>query len=78
MPTDNKKDYLKRFMQDEGMSSAVHGFFRRVFLKSPANKDVQSLAAAWMAKDVFEAAWRELLNYKATEREEKPTGNIGV
>lgn len=72
------KAYIKRFVEDERASEAVRDFFRRVFWRSPKDKSVQSLAAAWMAKEIFEDAWRELMSYKAPEREEKVGGNIGV
>jgi hypothetical protein len=75
---ENRVAHIKRFVQDEQMANALHEFFTRIFLKSPRNKDVQSLAAAWMAKNIFEEAWRELQSYKRVEWEEKPTGNIGV
>ncbi len=72
------KAYIKRFVDDERMSEAVHDFFKHVFLRSPKDKSVQSLAAAWMARELFEDAWRELLSYRVPERREKVERNIGV
>ena len=76
---DEQKEQLKRFLKDQPMSKAVYSLLRSQFLKQPKERDVQFLAASWLAKDLFEEAWKELLKHKGEpEREEKPTGNIGV
>lgn len=78
MPED-KKEQLKRFVNEVEISKAVHTFLVRYFLRPPKNKDVQSLAAAWMAKDLMDAAWRELQNYKnSSESEQKELKQIGL
>lgn len=75
----DRKDKIKNFVNDPEMSRAVHGVLLRIFLKTPANKDVQTLAARWMAKDLLEEGWREFEKYKVdSETEKKELGNIGV
>lgn len=70
---------VKRFIGDEAMCRAIHKTLKRIFNKPPKNKDVQSLAAAWMSKESFDDAWRELQQISKSEaREPKVEGNIGV
>ena len=76
MPQRNEK--LKQFVNDHETAKAVHGLLLRIFLRPPKNRDVQTLAAAWMAKDLLEDAWTELLLYKGDEVEPKAATNIGV
>ncbi len=73
------KEQIKRFMKDETMSRAVRSAIRLIFLKTPKTNDVQTLAAAWLAKDRFEEAWRELTQISKSERGEvKVEENIGL
>ena len=76
---DAKKEAIKRFLDDTEMSKAVFSILRSQFMKAPKDHDVQSLAAAWMAKDIFEEAWKEINKLKQDKaRDEKPTANIGL
>lgn len=76
---DQKKEKIKRFVQDIETERAVHGALLRFFLKSPKERDVQSLAAAWMAKEIFDDAWKEILKLRnEIEQENKNSGNVGV
>ncbi len=73
------KEQIKRFMKDETMSKAIRSALRLIFLKTPKTNDVQTLAAAWLAKDRFEDAWRELTNIAKNEKSEvKVEENIGL
>lgn len=75
----DRKEQLKRFVHDEALNRAVHAVLKQIFLKPPKNKDVQSLAAAWMAKDILEEAWKELLQLGKNEaRNQKVEENIGL
>ena len=61
------------------MSRAVHSFLRIQFLKPTKERDVQYLAALWLTKDLFEEAWKALLNVKQEkERDEKTPQQIGL
>ncbi len=75
---ETRKELLRTFANDEALSRAVHAFLQKTFLKAPTNKDVQSLAAAWMAKDLFEVAWKELINIKNVAPDKKDPIQIGL
>ena len=76
---DSKREAIKRFLNDQETAKAVHGFLVRAFLKPPKERDVQSLAAAWMAKDIFDEGWKEMGKLKSdTEIEKKSPHNPGL
>lgn len=75
----NSKEALKRFLNDAEMVKAVHSVLRTQYLKQPKERDVQFLAAAWLAKDLFEDGWKELLKFKQeAEHEARPPRQIGL
>lgn len=76
---DSKREAIKRFLNDPEMAKAVHGVLLRQFLKAPKERDVQFLAASWIAKDLFDDAWKELARYKQDDaKEEKLVTNPGI
>ncbi len=75
---EERKELLRTFVNDQALSRAVHLFLQKTFLKAPKNRDVQSLAAAWMAKDTFEDAWKELINIKNIAPDKKEPTQIGL
>lgn len=76
---ENRKDKLKTFINDGEMERAVKSVILRVFLKTPSQRDVQTLAARWLAKDLIDDAWRELEKYKSDQlTTKKEVTNIGV
>lgn len=76
---DGRKEAIRRFLSDSEMSKAVHSVLLRQFLKAPKERDVQFLAASWLAKDLFDEAWKELSRLKSeTVNDEKPSGNPGL
>ena len=77
MPTNNET--IKRFLKDTETANAVHSLLRSQFLKSPKERDVQYLAASWLAKELFEEGWKEMLKLGIdNKKEEKIAGNIGL
>ncbi len=75
---DERKEQVKRFINDAAMSRAVHTVLQNIFLRSPKNKDVQSLAAAWMAKENFNDAWKEIQTFKGETVDKKEPSQIGL
>lgn len=74
-----RKDKIQSFLNDPEMAKAVYSVLKRMFLKTPANKDVQTLAAHWIAKDLLDTAWKELERLKVDiNSEKKEVTNIGV
>ncbi len=74
-----RKDKIQSFLNDPDMSKSVYSVLKRIFLKTPNNKDVQTLAAHWIAKDLLDTAWKELERMKVDiNSEEKIITNIGV
>lgn len=75
----SNNEAVKRFLNDAEMSKAVYKVLKHHFLKQPKERDVQFLAASWIAKDLFEEGWKELLKLKTeTEPKEKSLNNIGL
>ena len=61
------------------MAKSVYSVLKRIFLKTPTERDVQTLAAHWIAKDLLDSAWKELGRIKVDiHKEEKAVTNIGV
>ncbi len=79
MPTDQKREVIKRFLNDQETRLAVHSFLKSQFLKPPKNREVQLMAACWLAKDLFDEAWKELARLQEdVVVEQKVVRNIGV
>lgn len=73
------KEHFKRFLQDKSLSTAVYNHLHEYFHRNPKLKDVQSLAAAWLAKETFLEAWKELqIIAESKESEQKDATNIGL
>lgn len=76
---DSKRAAIQHFLNDAETTEAVRGVLVQTFLKAPKQRDVQSLAAAWMAKDLFDEAWKELARLKQEEGSvEKVVSNPGL
>ena len=76
---ESAKAKIKHFLDDEEMTKAVHSILKHRFLRPPVEKDVQFLAASWLAKDLFDEAWKELLRLKNDhKRDEKEPSNVGL
>ncbi len=74
-----RKDKIQSFLNDPEMAKSIHSVLRRTFLKTPKEKDVQTLAAHWLAKDLLDDAWKELERFKVDiNSEEKKITQIGV
>ena len=66
-----KRDRIKRFVNDVETAKAVHGVLLRAFLKPQKDRDVYTLAASRIAIDLLDDAWKELARYKNEEEMEK-------
>lgn len=76
---DAKKEKIRQFVNDPDMERAVHGALLRFFLKAPKERDVQFLAASWVAKEIFDEGWKDLLRLKNdSEKREKPISNLAL
>ncbi len=74
-----KKEDIQRFLNDARLKNAIYGVLLRSFLKPQKDKDVHTLAAARIAIDLLEDAWKDLLNYRKEDvKEEKVVSNFAL
>jgi hypothetical protein len=73
-----QQEKLKRFMTDKVMSSAVYSVLESEFLKVSKDRDVQNLAARFLAIEVINNAWQELRKYEPEELKEKSNNNTNI
>jgi len=59
-----EKSKLRRFISDPGLSAAVRAVLLQSFIKERKEADVYKLAAAKLAIDMLQDAWRELERYR--------------
>ena len=65
---DAQKNKLGRFIEDSVMSDAVREIIEAEITKPTKDRDVQSLAARFMAIEILRDAWKELLKFKTDEQ----------
>ena len=74
-----KKEDIQRFLNDARLKNTIYGVLLRSFLKPQKDKDVHTLAAARIAIDLLEDAWKDLLNYRKEDvKEEKVVSNFAL
>ena len=76
---DNKTAKLTQFANDEMLNSAVRSVFDEIYLKKSEDRDVQNLAARFLANELLEKVWNVLMGYKSDKDvNSKDKGNIGI
>lgn len=74
-----KREKIRKFLNDKGMSEIVKEVLISAFLKPRPQTDIQILAASRIAIDLLEEAWKELKKAGVSEeRENKELRNPGV
>lgn len=71
---------LQKFVADQVMSNAVREVMETFCLQASKDRDVQNLAARFMAIEILNNAWHELEKYQNNEAEENlpVINNIGL
>lgn len=69
---DTQKEKIKRFLQDKVMSDAIKEVLERECLRSSKDRDVQNLAARFLALEIVGSAWKELEKYQNGRTEDTP------
>ena len=76
---ENRIAKLTQFANDEMLNSAVKSVFDEIYLKRSEDRDVQNLAARFLANELLEKVWNVLMGYKSDKDENsKDKGNIGI
>ena len=76
---DTQKEKINRFLIDKVMSDAVKEVLERECLKSSKDRDVQNLAARFLALEIVGLAWKELEKCQMDKvKEDKPLKQIGL
>ena len=76
---ENKIAKLTQFANDEMLNSAVRSVFDEIYLKKSEDRDVQNLAARFLATELLEKVWTNLMGYKAdVKKDDKEKGNLGL
>lgn len=73
-----EREKIKRFIADKSMASAVYNVLLQSFLEEQENKDVQTLAASWLAVERLKLGWKNLERYKQDETDKKLQDNVGL
>lgn len=77
--TIGQQEKLMRFLQDELMSRTVRQVLIDSFLKKRERNSIEELAAARIAIDLLEDAWKEIERYKQVEpKERKVLTQVGM
>ncbi len=71
MEEKTKQEKINRFLKDRVMAEVIYGELLKSFLKKRKWEDVNLTAAARMAIDFLEDAWREMEKYKSQDEGEK-------
>ena len=71
-------EQLKRFINNDAMSSAVYDVLLKAYLKPKSHDDVHRLAASRIAIDLLNDAWQELQSYKVNRSEGKGPTQVGM
>lgn len=64
MEEEQKKEYIKNFINNRAMSQAVYDVLLDIFLKSEPKVDVHVLASQKLAIDLLLLSWKELEKLK--------------
>ena len=74
-----EQEKIKRFLNDEVMSNTVFNLLQTECLKPSKDRDVQNLAARFMAVEIITTAWKEMEKYGTINTETVPrVGQIGL
>lgn len=73
-----EREKIKKFLADKGMAAAVYNVLLQSFLEDQPVKDVQTLAANWLAIERLKSGWKNLERYQHDETTSKQDGNIGL
>jgi hypothetical protein len=74
-----KIEKLKRFANDQQMSDAVKDVIETELGQPSKDRDVNMLAAHFLAIEIIKTAWKEIEKYKLeNEVEDKIAHNVGL
>lgn len=73
-----EREKIKRFLNDVGMSDAVRVSLTNSFLKARGDRDVHMLAAAKIAIELLEEAWKDMKRMKDEETQPNVTTQVGL
>ena len=79
MDSNTKTAKLVQFANDGLLSSAIKEVFNEEFLKKSSDRDVQNLAARFIALELLEKTWGIVMSYKSDKpKEDNALGNLGL
>ena len=64
-----QKEKVSRFLKDELLSSTIKEVLETECLKTSKDRDVQNLAAHFLAIEIVASAWKELERYQSNDGE---------
>jgi len=70
----DEEEKIRRFIRDERMSDAVREVIECEITKPTKDRDVQNLAARFLAIEILRDAWKELGRYKDSVDEKSTEG----
>lgn len=76
--TPEKINKIGRFLADPVMEQAVQEVLQNVCLTTSKDRDVQNLAARFIAIEILNEAWKELKKHKnhSSEETKEKTGHV--
>ena len=73
-----EREKINRFLNDVGMSDAVHTTLIKSFLKTRGDRDVHLLAAAKIAIELLDEAWKDMSRMKDEETLPSSVRQVGL